>query len=637
MALVREYAQSNSEQAFATLVSRQVHLVYSIAMRQVRDPNLAEEITQRVFIILARKAKSLSPKTILSGWLCRTARYVSADTLKIQRRRQFREQESQMQSILNESDSTAWNQIAPLLDEALNCLGEKEHDAIVLRFFDGKELKQVGAAMQTTEDAARMRVNRGLEKLREFFTKRGVTPSAAAIAGALSANSVQAAPAALAAAITTAAFSGAIITTAAVIAASKTISMTTLQKSVITAFCTVAAGAGIYEARQAASARAELQTLRQQQATLAEQSQQFQHERDEVLAENAQLKSEPNQTELPRLRGEVTELRGKLNDLPANRVALLKQKLEQMPEKRIPELQFLTEKDWLNAAWDADLDSDDGVRLALRKLRDESVDTFLNQMRQALKAYAAANNGMLPAGLSELKPYFQTPVTEEMLQRYRLLQTGKLSEASSGSLVSKRVYADSEYDSNQEMSLNGGGGGAFNRIQDAINGAAREFARDHNFQAPTNPAQIAPYLKKAIDTATIQKYLNQFVLDPPSPEEVTMAPVLKAYASDHNGEFPKSPSDLLPYITTSEQQAAFHSQVRIPFLAFNYAAAAETHGCWYYSGPSPSPSARNRWSPNPTNEASALRARTPAVRSVDVLVRSGYTEGMRPRKTYGRI
>ena len=198
MALVREYAQSNSEQAFAAVVSQHVNLVYSVALRQVRDPSLAEEITQAVFIILARKAKSLSPKTTLSGWLCRTARYVSDRALRAERRRQFREQEAQMQSTLNEPDSGAWTQIEPLLDEALNCLGEKEHDAVVLRFFDGKELKQVGAAMGTTEDGARMRVNRGLEKLRKFFTKRGITLSAAMIAGAVSTYSVQAAPVGLA-------------------------------------------------------------------------------------------------------------------------------------------------------------------------------------------------------------------------------------------------------------------------------------------------------------------------------------------------------------------------------------------------------------------------------------------------------
>jgi len=198
MALVREYAQSNSEQAFATLIARHVNLVHSVALRQVQDPNLAEEITQAVFIILARKAKSLNPKTILSGWLCRTARYVSGRALRTERRRRFHEREAQMQSTLNEPNSDAWQHIAPLLDEALNRLGTKEHDAIVLRFFDGKELKQVGTAMGTTEDGARMRENRGVEELRKFFTKRGITLSGAVIAGAVSTYSVQAAPVGLA-------------------------------------------------------------------------------------------------------------------------------------------------------------------------------------------------------------------------------------------------------------------------------------------------------------------------------------------------------------------------------------------------------------------------------------------------------
>ena len=199
MELVREYAARQSESAFATLVSRHTNLVYSAALRQLSDPQLAEEVTQVVFIILARKAGSLDTKTILPGWLYRTACYVAGSALKRELRRQHREQEAYMQSTLHEtqSDST-WNQMSPMLDEAMLRLSQTDRDALVLRFFEGCSVREVGSALGASEEAAKKRLNRAMEKLRQFFTRRGIIVPAAVLIAAISANSVQAAPAALA-------------------------------------------------------------------------------------------------------------------------------------------------------------------------------------------------------------------------------------------------------------------------------------------------------------------------------------------------------------------------------------------------------------------------------------------------------
>jgi RNA polymerase sigma factor (sigma-70 family) len=203
MSLVREFVTRQSETAFAALVERYIGLVHSAAMRQAGDPDLAQEITQAVFILLARKAATLGPKTILPAWLYRSTRYAVADALKARRRRRAREQEAFMQSTLNvnESNNDTWRRLAPLLDDALAELGETDRAALVLRYFENKSAREIAASLRLEEATAQKRVARALEKLRAYFGRHGVTLTTTAIAAAVAANAVQAAPAGMVVAV----------------------------------------------------------------------------------------------------------------------------------------------------------------------------------------------------------------------------------------------------------------------------------------------------------------------------------------------------------------------------------------------------------------------------------------------------
>ena len=197
--LVTAYAARGSETAFRALVTRHVHLVYATALRQVGDAGLAEEITQNVFIALARKAPRLAGIETLAGWLHRTAVLEAKARIRAELRRKRREQTAVEITLLQRDGASPLDALVPLLDEGLLDLGDGDRLALVLRFLEERSLRDVGAALGVDEDAARKRVSRALDRLAGFFRQRGFAVPTGAGCVALLASTTQAAPAVLAA------------------------------------------------------------------------------------------------------------------------------------------------------------------------------------------------------------------------------------------------------------------------------------------------------------------------------------------------------------------------------------------------------------------------------------------------------
>jgi RNA polymerase sigma factor (sigma-70 family) len=209
---LREYVADGSESAFRTLVDRHAGMVHGAALRILRDPSMAEEVAHAVFILLARKARTLPAQCRLAGWLYQTTRFVALAALRSERRRQHYERDlASMNDAANNATEAAadWEQLRPQLDDSLAQLGAPDRDAIVLRFLEGRSFAEVGVAMQTTEAAAKMRVGRALEKLRRALQSQGVRLTAAALGAALATSGVCAAPSSLALQIGTAALASA--------------------------------------------------------------------------------------------------------------------------------------------------------------------------------------------------------------------------------------------------------------------------------------------------------------------------------------------------------------------------------------------------------------------------------------------
>jgi RNA polymerase sigma factor (sigma-70 family) len=206
--LLRAYVENGSEPAFTALVDHYTKLVYSAALRQVGgNTHLARDVVQSVFTDLARKADSLRHRKVLTGWLYTSTHLAVAEAFRAENRRRAREREAQIMMQISSADTPdTWSRLRPVLDEAMRELGDRDRDSILLRYFEGRPFAEIGEKLSLTENAARMRVERALDRMHALLSKRGLTSSTALLATVLTEQAVGAVPPGLVADVASAAF-----------------------------------------------------------------------------------------------------------------------------------------------------------------------------------------------------------------------------------------------------------------------------------------------------------------------------------------------------------------------------------------------------------------------------------------------
>ena len=454
--LLRSYAEEGSEAAFGQLVSRYVDLVHSAALRRV-DGNfaLARDIAQIVFTDLAAKARRLPRNVVLAGWLHRATHFAAGHVLRAERRRKAREREAALMNSI-ESESTAdWDKIRPLLDTALDTLSAIDRDALVLRFFEQHSLAKVGERLGLSEDAARKRVSRALDKLRANLAQKGATVSAAAVVSAVSANAVKAAPAGMAGLLTKAALSGAAVKGGSIFTVLKLISMTKLKLYAVSAVIIAGVATPLFVQYRAQlklrDAGAALQGQAEQLRELAAANQQLSNTLEQLKA--APSLAAEQMHELLRLRGEVGQLRRQTNELaklakerPASQA---KQDEPSHPPEYFQQLHLM----------------------AAGKESDVKVLGLI------FRLYASDHNDQFPTNFEALAPYFEK-------QKLSLTGTNDIDLFYQGSLAELGTNADqSQIIVFRDRQTWAGPDGKSTRVYGMADGSVQTMESEDNFQA----------------------------------------------------------------------------------------------------------------------------------------------------------
>jgi RNA polymerase sigma factor (sigma-70 family) len=446
--LLRRFTHDRSESAFAELVRRHLDLVYGFALRRVGgDAHSADDVTQRVFLDLAGKTASLQTRTHLAGWLYTSTRFAAADLVRSAQRRRHHEEQAHAMHTLHDAPLLDWEKLRPVLDEVMDQLGEPDREALLLRFFEDRPLADVGAKLAVSPDAARMRIDRALDKLRGLLSRRGLTSTSATLATILAGQPIVAAPASLGAAI-----SASFTSTTIIGAGGNALAMTTLQKSLAAAL-SLGLAAGLYVATAYHRQNSTLTALTRRESDLAAQ---LTRTRAQEVAVATRLKSVETEIDAylaPPAAGVSGDgaLEAQIAAWYAN-LDHLKRILVERPEASIPELALLPADAWFDIASQSDLSTDSGLRRALAELRIQAAALFAAKLGPAFHAFVQENQGSFPDQISQLLPYLKGSVEPAWLDRYTLVNSTLVSPLPAGvhpnEFIAMKTLTDSAYDKN---------------------------------------------------------------------------------------------------------------------------------------------------------------------------------------------
>ncbi len=501
--LLREYVRNASEAAFSELVSRHIDLVYGTALKRLGgNSERAKDVTQKVFIDLVRKAPTLVDRSTLAGWLYLATRNASAELMRSEDRRQQREREAQLMQEANAGAEIDWDAIKPLLDQAMRDLKDQDRDVLLLRFYEARDFGEIAESIQVKEFAARRRCERALERLRVKLARAGITSTAAALSTALTGEAVAASPAGLVHIVTGAALTQGIGTS---IAASTVFNIMTTTKIVlgVTALA-IGFGGALWlhntDGSQIRRQNEELQRAHEDLATASAENRRLASQ----LASARQAQADAA-AKAKHASGAMTDAAASAMDAWLGRTARLRQRFEDMPEQKIPELQYATEEDWLEAGRDP-LESEKDWKRAMARVRTTAVFHFSALTQTALNKFLHDHGDVFPATLDEIAPYYGSPVDGAILQRYKVAPA---------SAVPNMVM-----------------GGDF-----IITAAVPPIDPKNDTLVVVSP--------RGMGSTGYSDALSAAILNP----------VLLAYRAANNNRLPASPEDLLPYAQTEEQKA----------------------------------------------------------------------------------